>query len=194
VTPLVLDVAQPDQVAKAAQAASDVTLIINNAGFSGRTGVLSTPSLDNARREMEVNYFGSLAILQAFKAAPALQSGGGVINVLSFLALATAPAEGSYSASKAAALALTRTLRAELKPRGVQVMAALPVQVETPLGAGMPEPRLQPTEVASGILDGLEADAEEVFPGSLSQRAAAAFKADPEAIQARLNGLVHEVA
>lgn len=83
-----------------------------------------------------MNYFGPLTIAQAFRDTPALKSGGAVINVLSFLAFATVPRGGTYSASKAAGLALTRTLRAELKSRGTQVLAVFPVQVDTPMGAG----------------------------------------------------------
>src|SRR6202021_4252472 len=84
-----------------------------------------------ARQEMEVNYFGFLALTQALRGTPAFRSGGAIINVLSFLALATLPVAGTYSASKSAVLAFTRTLRAELKLRGVQGFAVLPGQRDT---------------------------------------------------------------
>ncbi len=138
---LPLDVTRSDQIANAATAAADVTLLVNNAGFLGGRGPLSADDLARARQEMEVNYFGPLAIAQAFKETPALK-GGALVNILSFVALVTIPQEGTYSASKSAALALTRSLRAELKPRGTQVLAVLPVQVDTPLGKSLPEPKL----------------------------------------------------
>jgi short-subunit dehydrogenase len=100
----------------------------------------------------------------------------------------------TYSASKAAALALTRTLRAELTGRGVQVLGTLPVQVDIEMGAAMPEPRLTPEEVASATLDALEAGAEEVFPGAPSQGAAKAFREDPAALQATMSNFVHAFA
>jgi len=190
---LALDVTNPDQVAAAAQVASDVTIIFNNAGVSGFSGALSAKGLGIARHEMEVNYFGPLALVQAFRDAPALQEGGAVVNVLSILSLVTIPAAGTYSASKAAALALTRTLRAELKGRGVQVLGAMPVQTETALGQSFPEPRLQPAEVAKGILDALEAGEDEVFPGNASAGAAAAFAADPAGLQERFAAFVHAI-
>lgn len=138
--PLALDITKPDEIERAADIASDVTLLINNAGISAYGGVLGAPDIIGARQEMEVNYFGVLALIQALRHAPALQSGGAVVNVLSILSLVTLPVAGTYSASKAAALSLTRTLRAELKTRGVQVLGSLPVQVDTPLGAPCPSP------------------------------------------------------
>lgn len=192
--PLTLDLTRPEQIAAVGAAASDVNLLINNAGMAAFTGALSAEDLAGAREEMEVNYFGLLGLTQALKGAPAMRSGGAIVNVLSFLALVTLPVAGTYSASKAAALALTRTLRAELKAREVQVLGVLPVQVDTPLGAPLPEPKLTPQDVATGTLDALEAGAEEVFPGALSQGALEAFRADPTALQARMAHAVHALA
>ncbi len=192
--PITLDVTKPEQVAKAAKTAADVTLLINNAGTAAYSGALAAKDLAAARQEMEVNYFGILALVQALRNAPALRRGGAIVNVLSFLALTTIPIAGTYSASKAAAQALTRTLRAELKPRGVQVLGVLPVQVDTALGAPLPEPKLKPEEVAVDTLAALEAGEEdEVFPGELSRNAVAAFKNNPAALQARMSNIVHAI-
>lgn len=187
---LQLDVTDAQQVAKAAAIAADTTLLINNAGVAAFTGALSAQDATTARQEMEVNYFGTLALTQALRAAPVFQHGA-VINILSFLAHVTLPVAGTYSASKAAAQALTRTLRAELKPRGVQVLASFPVQTETTMGVALPEPRLTPAEVAIGTLDALEAGEDEVFPGALSQGAAQAFHADPVGMQAQFAQMAH---
>ena len=191
--PLTLDVTKPEQIADAARIASDITLLINNAGVAAYSGALSAKDAASARQEMEVNYFGVLSLVQALRDTPAFRKGGAIVNLLSVLSLVTLPLAGTYSASKAAALSLTRTLRAELKSRGVQVLGVLPVQVETRMGRSMPEPRLTPEEVASGALDALETGEEEVFPGALSQRAADAFRTDPSAMQANMSNLVHAI-
>ena len=78
---------------------------------------------------------------------------------------------------KSAAMALTRMLRAELKPRGVQVSVVVPVQTNTPAYAPLHEPKLHPQEVAAGTLDALEAGQDEVFPGALSRGAAGSVQA-----------------
>jgi short-subunit dehydrogenase len=191
--PVILDVTKPQQIEAAAKSVADITLLINNAGAVAFSGALAAKDLAGARQEMEVNYFGVMALTRALNNTPALRNGGAVVNVLSFLALITLPVAGTYSASKSAALALTRTLRAELKPRGVQVLAVLPVQTDTPAYAPLPEPKLKPEEVASGSLDALETGQDEVFPGALSVGAAAAFKQDPAALQARMATIVHAI-
>lgn len=115
---LKLDVTDANQISAAASVATDVNLLINNAGYTNGTGALGVESVDGARREMEVNYFGPLAVARAFRHTPVFTENGAILNVLSFLSLVTLPLAGTYSASKAAALALTRTLQAELKGRG----------------------------------------------------------------------------
>lgn len=191
--PIALDLTKPAQIEAAAKAASDITLLINNAGAVAFSGALAARDLAAARQEMEVNYFGLLALTQALRNSPALRDGGAIVNVLSFLALVTLPVAGTYSASKSAALALTRTLRAELKPRGIQVVGVFPVQTDTPAFAPLPEPKLKPEEVAAGTLDAVVAGEEEVFPGALSRGAADLFKKDPAALQARMSTSVHAV-
>ncbi|WP_116141929.1 SDR family NAD(P)-dependent oxidoreductase [Trinickia diaoshuihuensis] len=191
--PIELDLSRPDQIARAASAVSDINLLINNAGTAAFSGALSARDTTGARAEMEANYFGVLALSQALRDTAAFHAGGAIVNILSVLSHITLPVAGTYSASKAAALHLTRTLRAELKSRGVQVLAVLPAQTDTAMGAALPEPKLTPQQVASGALDALAAGAEEVFPGELSQATAKAFKDDPEGIQAQLAQLVHAI-
>lgn len=181
---LKLDVTNAADIDAATKIATDVTLLINNAGFAGEQGVISAPDLSIARNEMEVNYFGVLALSKAF--APILAKAGqsSIVNVLSILSLVTVPFLGTYSASKAAGLAATRSIRAELKGQGTQVIASMPVQVDTDMGRNLPEPRLKPSDVASDTLDGVEGGMEDVFPGELSRTAAANFAADPKGVQA----------
>lgn len=59
VTPLRLDVTKPGEIAAAATAAGDVTMVINNAGAGGTGTKLLDGPLDGAREAMEVNYFGT---------------------------------------------------------------------------------------------------------------------------------------
>jgi len=134
-----LDLGAPNQIAQAARTASDINLLINNAGTAAFSGALSARDTTGARAEMEANYFGVLALSQALRDTPAFRAGGAIVNILSVLSHITLPVAGTYSASKAAALHLTRTLRAELKSRGVQVLAVLPAQTDTAMGAARPQ-------------------------------------------------------
>lgn len=187
---LALDVTDEAHVAAAAKAAPGVSLLINNAGVAGGHGGISAPSLDAARQEMNVNYFGTLSLIRAFAPTLKASGGGAVVNVLSFLSLVTLPLAGTYSASKAAALAMTRGVRAELASQGTLVVASMPVQVETDMGRALPEPRLSPREVVADTLDAVEQAQVEVFPGELTRRASQAFDADPKGVQANMSRLV----
>jgi hypothetical protein len=64
-----------------------------------------------------------------------------------------------------------------------QVVAVMPVQTDTKLGALMPEPKLRPSQVAVEALDALDSGLEEVFPGEPTKIAAQCFKADPAALR-----------
>lgn len=184
---LKLDVTNAADIENAAKVATDVTLLINNAGFAGGQGVISAPDASIARQEMEVNYFGILALSKAFAPILAKVDQSSIVNVLSFLSLVTLPAAGTYSASKAAGLAATRSIRAELKGQGTHVVASMPVQVETDMGRSLPEPRLQPLDVVRDTLDAVETGVEEVFPGELTRNVAIAFAADPKGVQAQMS-------
>ena len=122
VIPIELDVTDQTEVSVAARVASDVTLLINNGGIAAMTGFLAPPTLDGAREEMEVNFWGQLAMVRAFAPILKANGGGGIIQVLSIGALFCAPSVGTYCASKFAANAMCQGLRAELAPQRTHVM------------------------------------------------------------------------
>ena len=72
---LELDVTDYDEVAMAARDCGDVSLVVNNAGLFSNQTLLGAPDMSIARQEMEVNYFGTLAMCRAF--APVLARNGG---------------------------------------------------------------------------------------------------------------------
>lgn len=119
-----LDVTNSHQIAAAVNIAQDVTLLINNAGISAFEGAIAAPDMEAARREMEVNYFGTLAMARVFTPILAAHGGGTVLNMLSMLSLVSLPSSATYAASKAAILSLTHSMRAELGAQHTQVTAA----------------------------------------------------------------------
>ena len=80
---LKLDVNKPEDVAAAAVQASDVTLVINNAGIAQPGGFLAADSEDVARRIFETNFFAMLRMSKAFAPILKANGGGGLLNVLS---------------------------------------------------------------------------------------------------------------
>jgi NAD(P)-dependent dehydrogenase (short-subunit alcohol dehydrogenase family) len=125
----------------------------------------------------DVNFFGMLHTTRAF--APILiERGGNVVNILTLVALASMPALGVYNASKAAAWSLTQSLRADFGRRGVKVFSVFPGAVDTDMLKGVDMPRTSPDEVAAGVLAGLSADEEDVFPDPMSRQLYAQWAAD----------------
>src|ERR671915_120931 len=76
-----LDVTDMDQIYAAGEAASDVELVFNNAGVVLAKGIADSAVLEQARREMEVNYFGPLQLLQRLAPTLARNGGGGGVNI-----------------------------------------------------------------------------------------------------------------
>src|ERR1700744_2424135 len=88
--PIKMDVTSDDDVARAAAVATDVTLLINNAGINRNTGFMSAPDLAIAREEIEANYLAPLRVTRAF--APILIANkGAVLNMLIILARVNLP-------------------------------------------------------------------------------------------------------
>jgi hypothetical protein len=183
--PIKMDVTSDDDVAKAATIATDVTLLINNAGINHNTAFLLAPDLVIASEEIEANYLAPLRVTRAF--APALiRNHGAVLNMLTILSRVNLPFMGSYCASKAAGLSLTQGLRGELTPQGVRVAAALPGAVDTRMTAGLTIPKMTTADAATEILDGFEAGEEEIYVGDMARGLAEGLAHDPKAIERQL--------
>jgi short-subunit dehydrogenase len=133
---VVADVGDPGQVERIADVAirefSRIDTWVNNAAVSmyGRTTELS---IEDMRRQMDVNYwgqvYGSRAAVRHMR-----QGGGALINVASALADRAIPLQGNYCAAKHAVKAFTDALRMELEEEGVPIAVTLvkPASVDTP--------------------------------------------------------------
>jgi 2-keto-3-deoxy-L-rhamnonate aldolase RhmA/NAD(P)-dependent dehydrogenase (short-subunit alcohol dehydrogenase family) len=188
--PIELDVTKPAQVKSAAKTCADTTILVNNAGVNFNTPLIAIEGMENARAEMEVNYFGTLAMCRAF--APILKKArtGAIVNMLSILAHMNLPLMGSLCASKAALLSLTQALRAELAAQGIHVMAVLPGAVDTDMTRMLTIPKMKPTEVAEAIVHGLEYGLEEVYPGEMAMGVAAGLALDPKSVEKQFAGFL----
>jgi NAD(P)-dependent dehydrogenase (short-subunit alcohol dehydrogenase family) len=135
VTPLALDITDPERVAQVASQCTDVNLLVNNAGVLKYSTFTGAPNLDAARLEMETNYFGTLSMCRAFAAVLAGNGGGAIINMLSVTSFYTNPFDASYGASKAAAWSLTNGVRLELHHQGTLVVAVHASFIDTDMAA-----------------------------------------------------------
>lgn len=186
VVPLELDVTDGAEVTGAAARARDVTLLVNNGGAAAMTSFLGAATLDGARAEMEVNYWGQLAMIRAFAPVLRANGGGGIIQILSIGAMTTFPAVGTYCASKFAANAMCKGVRAELAPQKTQVMGVFSGAIESDMSAKTPGPKISAVTHAHNCLAAFEDGQEELFPDFKSQRMREAYRRDPEAFERAL--------
>jgi uncharacterized protein len=166
----VSDRAQVEEVAgRIGERHRAVHLLVNNAGFTGRRGFLE---LDPATIEQLVDtvYLGSVWCVRAF--LPLLEAArpADVVNVVSVAGTFAHGSSGPYAAAKHAQLAFSRSVRAELAPRGVRVHTVNPGPVET---VGFPQRQLlrhrlgsrlvlQPERIAEAIIRAVERDRAEI--------------------------------
>ena len=162
------DVADRDAVYAAAARVLErhptIDLLVCNAGVGARGSYL-TAEPERIKQVIDVNYLGAVWTVLAF--LPGLGRGAHVANVVSVAGLV---ADGPYSASKHAQLALSRSLAIELAPRGVRVHTVNPGFVETP---GFPQRGrvpgafyrfvAQPPLIAERILDAVDKDKREII-------------------------------
>ena len=165
VVALSLDVTDARSVAAATEAASDVSVLINNAGIVRGASVLEADA-SKLREELETNLFGPLALASAF-ADRIADRGGAIVNVASVLSWL--PVGASYGVSKAAVWSATDSMRLELAPRGVQVVGVYVGYVDTDMASFTDAPKSDPAEVVRQVLDGVEAGADEVLADELTR-------------------------
>ncbi len=99
-------------------------ILVNNAGISQAVTSVAQTSLKLWKEVLDTNLTGTFLCTR--EALPLLPRGGTIVNILSVAAKKNFPNFAAYNASKRGALGFTLTLREELIPRGIRVVALLP--------------------------------------------------------------------
>jgi uncharacterized protein len=147
-----------------------VHLLVNNAGIPGRAGFVDIDA-DRLDELVRVNYLGSVWCVRSLLPALEAANGADVVNVVSVAGTVAFPPSGPYSASKHAQLAFSRSITAELRPRGIRVHTVNPGFVETegfPQRALVRNPVLRhavigPEDVARHVVGVLDGNRRETF-------------------------------
>lgn len=136
-TILPIDITKPQMINQAAETLSKtvgeagLNGLVNNAGIAV-IGPLEFIPIEALRQQLEVNLIGHIAVTQAM--LPLIrQARGRIVNTASILGRVTTPFSGAYCMSKYAMEAFTDTLRMELSPWGIEVIAIEPGFIATPI-------------------------------------------------------------
>jgi NAD(P)-dependent dehydrogenase (short-subunit alcohol dehydrogenase family) len=129
----VCDVRDPNSVADLATTIRKtfrrLDILINNAGIAHASHPVDRLSIEDWRDVIETNLTGTFLVCRAM--LPLMKRGAAIVNNLSVAATRVFPNSSAYNASKHGALGLTNTLREELRPRGIRVIALLPGATDT---------------------------------------------------------------
>lgn len=136
--------------------------MINNAGILAAGSLLAPEGVESLQDQLNVNATGLLNLSRAFAPVLKQNGGGAIVNVLSVLSWLSLEYTGAYSASKAAARAITNALRLELKPQHTHVLAVHPGMVDTDMSASLDVPKMSTLEVATAIYAALQRDESEL--------------------------------
>jgi short-subunit dehydrogenase len=134
ITPRQVDLSLPEETETFCSYISDlsspISVLVNNAGYSIR-GALEDISIDAAKRLFEVNVFALIRVTQACLPGMRNQRSGTIVNLSSIVGKFTFPASGVYAATKHAVEAITDSLRMEVAPFGIKVVAIRPGPIAT---------------------------------------------------------------
>ncbi len=152
---------------------SELDILINTEDIPA-AGAASEGGLDVARAEMETHYFGLLNLARYFmpcmsaRATRTQRLTPAWVNVLSLFACSTYPPLQTFSASMAAAHALSRCMRAQMRQEGVRLVTVFPGPLANENSQGLPQPKLASPVLAQSIVVALRGSVEEVYPGEVA--------------------------
>jgi NAD(P)-dependent dehydrogenase (short-subunit alcohol dehydrogenase family) len=109
-------------------------IVVNNAGM-GIAGPVENTSIEEAKSQLEVNFFGAFRVCRAALPVMRRQGSGYIVNIGSIGGLIAIPYQAMYSASKFALEGLSEALRMEVRPFGIRVVLIEPGDHKTALTA-----------------------------------------------------------
>ncbi len=182
VVPVRVDLEDADSITAAAQVASDVDVVINNAGVLKQKSAIDAGAIEALQFEMNTNVYGLMRVAQAF--APVLKSNGGgaFVQLNSVASVKTFSNMATYCASKAASYSITQGLRESLREQGTHVVSVHPGPIQTDMGqeAGFGDMAASPSLVATATFDAIAEGRFHVWPDPMAEQLGAAYQSFAE--------------
>jgi len=164
------DVTESRGARELAQRTGEVAVLVNGVGGFA-AGAYHETELEIWDRMYRLNVRAAAAVTLAVLPGMLARGRGAIVNVAANAALDPPPGMGAYVASKAALVALTRSLAREVGSRGVRVNAVLPTTIDTPANrAAMPNADFSQwtrPEAIAAVIHWLASDAAAAVRGAL---------------------------
>lgn len=136
-----VDIADAGSVAALRRTVSDIgepVILVNAAGWD-RTDKFVNEDAEFARKVVEINYLGPVAMCREFAPVMIAAGGGRIVNIASDAGRVGSAGETIYAGAKGGVIAFTKSLARELAREGINVNCVCPGPTDTPLFAAQPE-------------------------------------------------------
>ncbi|WP_182869314.1 SDR family oxidoreductase [Stieleria mannarensis] len=184
IVPVTVDLQAPETIHDAAAVATDVNIVINNAGILRTNDVLSPEVFADYEAEHQTNVLGWLHVAQAFAPVLKANGGGALVQLNSVVSIKSFSDFASYSASKAASYSLTQALRDRLSDQHTAVVSVHPGPIKTDMAhnAGLEASADSPTVVAEAIFAALREGRFHVFPDAMAKEFESAYQSYAQSV------------
>lgn len=184
VVPVQLDLTKPETIIAAAEAATDVQVVVNNAGVFIASTPMDSDAIDSLELGMKINVLGLIRMAQAFAPILKVNGGGAFVQLNSIASLKCSSNFATHSASKAAAYSITQALRELLAQQGTAVLSVHPGLIATDMSdaAGLGGIAESASLVGEGIVAALKAGDFHLFPDAMAKRIGSAYQGFSESV------------
>lgn len=181
--PLELDVTKDSDIENAAKTATDIEILVNNAGVLAMGNFSSGNILESLKANLDVNVWGLVKLTDAFLETIKKQESGAIVNVSSMVGLASMPMGLAYSASKAAVHSIGQGLRAELSDSNILVATVYPGPIDTDMTKGFELDKESPENVAKNVIQGIKEGTEDIYPDPMSKQMGNLYASNPKEVE-----------
>ena len=181
--PVELDVTKDDTIKAAAQTATDVEILVNNAGVLLWGNFSSGNVVEGLEKNFAVNVYGVAKVTDAFLDVLRSKDSAAIVTVSSVAGLANMPMGLTYSVSKAAVHSMIQGLRGELKDTNILVSGVYPGPIDTDMAKGVEMEKESPENVAKNIIAGIQDGTEDIFPDPMAKQVGQGYASSPKAVE-----------
>ncbi|CAM7177757.1 MULTISPECIES: SDR family NAD(P)-dependent oxidoreductase [Enterobacter] len=154
ITPVYFDLLDDASIKQAAmtiqKAKQPIDILVNVAGVT-LDALFPMVTMEQLHKTFAINFFSQMVFTQYMSRLMLRHNRGSIINIASISGLDGNAGQLAYSASKAAMVAATKTLSAELAPKGIRVNAVAPGVIKTAMTENLPEGVVEEKLAASAL-------------------------------------------
>jgi NAD(P)-dependent dehydrogenase (short-subunit alcohol dehydrogenase family) len=171
IVPIQIDYNSPASIEAAAKTASDVEVVVSNAGMLNTASPLADNVIESFEQELQVNVYGLLRMAKAFAPVLKANGGGAFVQINSIASLLSFPNFSTYCASKATAYSFTQALRPTFAEQDTALLSVHPGPIATDMAhdAGLDDMTDSVETVSEGIVEALQNGQFHLFPDKMAK-------------------------